>query len=99
MQGCGDRSERPAVLGRAPTRGPAGYCGGCGMNMRAAGSPTSGLSAAQRAAMHVGPRQGLPHDPLALVLYARADGDASSGFAVGALDAVEIGACSRALML
>jgi phage tail-like protein len=69
------------------------------MNMRVAGSSTSVLSAAQRAAMHVGPTQGLPHDPLALVLYARADADASSGFAVGALDAVEIGACSRALML
>jgi phage tail-like protein len=69
------------------------------MNMHATVSPGSALSAAQRVAMHVGPVQGLPHDPLALVLYARDGADASAGFAVGALDAVEIGACSRALML
>src|SRR5262249_54250208 len=83
--------------GRAPARGPAG--GGRGMTMRVATWSGSALSAAQRAAMHVGPTQGQPHDPLALVLYARDGADASIGFAVGALDAVEIGACGRALVL
>ncbi len=69
------------------------------MNARATISPGLALSATQRAALHVGPTQGLPHDPLALVLYARSGADASIGFAVGALDAAEIGVCSRALML
>jgi phage tail-like protein len=69
------------------------------MNMHATLSSTSMLSAAQRAALHVGATQGPPHDPLALVLYARGGADPSTGFAIGALDAVEIGACSRALML
>jgi phage tail-like protein len=69
------------------------------MTMHVAAWSGSALSAAQRAAMHVGPTQGLPHDPLALVLYARDGADASIGFAVGALDAVEISACNPALIL
>src|SRR5262249_23536090 len=69
------------------------------MNTLAAVSTHSSLSAAQRTALHVGATQDLPHDPLALVLYARAGADAQLGFAVGALDAVEISACAQILML
>jgi hypothetical protein len=69
------------------------------MRALVAASEWSALSSAQRAAMHVATTQRLPHDPLALVLYARAGADAATGFAVGALDAVEIGPCSRALTL
>jgi phage tail-like protein len=57
------------------------------------------LTTAQRAALHVGPASGLPHDPLALVLYAQACADPRAGFAAGQLDDVDVGACTRALTL
>ncbi|MDH4165486.1 MAG: phage tail protein [Gammaproteobacteria bacterium] len=63
-------------------------------------SATAGsLSPAQRMALHVGPGSGLPHDPLAFVLYGCGTAEPSAGFAVGQLDNVEIGACRRTLML
>ena len=59
----------------------------------------SPLTLKQQAALHVGPANGLPHDPLALVLYARTCTDAAAGFAVGKLDNVVIAACPKVLTL
>ena len=69
------------------------------MNIHVTASSTAALAVSQRDALHVGPEHGLPHDPLALVLYARAGADPRRGFAVGRLDAVEIDPCARALTL
>jgi phage tail-like protein len=57
------------------------------------------LSPVQRSALHVGPQNGLPHDPLAFVLYARAGIDPLVGFAAAALDVVVVARCPAALML
>ena len=50
----------------------------------------SDLSPTQTQALHVGPETALPHDPLALVLYARRGEDPAKGLAAGALDGIEI---------
>lgn len=57
------------------------------------------LSALQKTALHVGPGNGLPHDPLALVLYARACEDPSAGFAAASLSNVVASACPSSLAL
>jgi phage tail-like protein len=66
--------------------------------LRAAGA-TAALTSSQRSALHVGPSNGLPHDPLALVLYARAGADPNTGFAVGSLDGTVITTGSASLGL
>ena len=57
------------------------------------------LLPSQRDALHVGPGNGLPHDPLALVLYGRKGADPAAGFAVGSLNGVIVGSCPPALSL
>jgi phage tail-like protein len=49
--------------------------------------------------LHVGAARGLPHDPLALVLYGGRHVDAARAFAVGTLQDVEISAGCQSLVL